>query len=249
MCLALIQTQGVRIPNSHLRNGWDNNPDGAGFMYCKNGELVIEKPFFDYIDFSRAYRKAWQQYGASSPFVVHFRYATHGAQDEVNTHPHELADGRIGLVHNGILMDFIPDPDYKISDTAWFCLTVLAARDEYMLMDSDFLDWIGKLIDISNKFILLRGDGQYVIVNEKSGHWNDGIWYSNHGYRYVHELRKPKIDDVPPDQWDSIPGGRHDPTLWDDSPADGYRDLDMLEEKEWQEEMRRLDNEFNMRVG
>lgn len=182
MCLIAYQPPGhAPFPDAVLHEGWVNNPHGAGYMFAVDGVLHVRKPFYKLKDLRDAYLADHAAHGAASCFVLHFRWSTHGDKGETNVHPHTLANGNVALVHNGVLHDFTPPPGAKISDTVFFCRTVLYGREAVQLMSEDFCTWLGGLIG-ADKFVLMDAAGNVRIVNESGGLWDGQCWYSNTTY-------------------------------------------------------------------
>src|SRR5688572_22394359 len=126
MCIAILKPEGIVIPEYRLRNCFENNPDGAGFMYADRASdsVKIRKGFFTFNAFMQAYTHAVED-APDATFGIHFRISTSGRIDKHNGHPHRI-DRRTAVIHNGILDIQVPkeSPD---SDTVIFCRGVLSA--------------------------------------------------------------------------------------------------------------------------
>lgn len=182
MCLAIYQPATKSIPEEHLREGFKNNPHGAGFMYFDDkGELhTYQSMHFDaFID---EYETAWALHGQHSPFAIHFRWATHGTQDISNVHPFRM-NKHVAVLHNGILPCKIVDK--SMSDTAAFVRDYLGNMPRNW-QDNEFLFDMVEEYCRGSKLVIMTNDpeAEYCayIVNEDAGHWHEGVWYSNASY-------------------------------------------------------------------
>lgn len=171
MCIAIYKSEGVTLNESTLENCWDANSDGAGFMYAEKGKVVIEKGFMTYEAFRRAYDPH-----ASRQLALHFRIATHGGVNAENTHPFRISD-TLGMIHNGIINRVNCDIDKKMSDTWHFAEKFMKPYENFW-QEPEYKELIEAYIGFS-KLVLLSGDGDFEIYNEKEGHWNTDCWFSN----------------------------------------------------------------------
>ena len=182
MCLAIYQPCGVTIPESHLLEGFKNNPHGAGFMYFDETGKVQTYKSMHYDSFIDEYEAAWAMHGEHSPFAVHFRWATHGTTDINNVHPFKMNE-HVAVLHNGIIDCLIADK--KMSDTAAFVRDYLGAMPRNW-QDNEFLLDLVEDYTRGSKLVILTSDPEAkfsaYIVNEQLGHWADGVWYSNTSY-------------------------------------------------------------------
>jgi glutamine amidotransferase len=177
MCIAIYKPEGKIIPYNTLKECYDANPDGAGFMYAENKVLHIEKGFFSLKDFYQSYVKHQDKQA-----VLHFRIKTHGKIDKTNCHPFAI-NNSLGFVHNGVISGF-GDTDH--SDTIGFNNKVLQPLvhkwGNLALFQDPMKDLIESRIGYS-KLIFLDRHGNHNILNEQKGVWDDGVWYSNTSYK------------------------------------------------------------------
>jgi predicted glutamine amidotransferase len=177
MCIAIVQQAGKTLTGAQLYSGWYRNSDGAGFAYCdSDGKVVIKSGYMKYNEFQKAYADAVQMYGADSPFLVHMRIRTSGDVSPGNCHPFKIKDG--AMIHNGSMFhpDTVRQGENK-SDTRIFAESLhnILALEDLLVAGDDIITEIGR----NNKLAFLFNGRKVLILNEKAGFWDDGIWYSN----------------------------------------------------------------------
>ncbi len=177
MCLLLLnKAHAPEISADQFKTAWGNNPHGGGLVYTDStGKMVVRKTQKSWAWFYKIYLDAKAE-APDSHFIVHFRWATHGPKNTENTHPFKVWDG-LYFAHNGVLRNY-GDHDTK-SDTRDFNERILHAMPDDFYMNPDFIRLLSEHIGTNNKMVFLDADNNYSILNEKSGTWISGNWYSN----------------------------------------------------------------------
>ena len=180
MCLLVMQKQNTKIRNENLKNAYDSNPDGVGYSFINSKRKITTKKYRNYDKFLSAYQNDIIEFGNSSPFLLHFRLATHGQnKGTFNVHPFKVNSSMV-FAHNGIISEV--DDDKKLSDTQVFNRDILQELKGEFLLDVILVKLIKSFIG-SSKLAFLNRDGSFQIINEKLGHWKDRVWYSNSSYK------------------------------------------------------------------
>jgi predicted glutamine amidotransferase len=179
MCIIVVQTKNNFVSKKTLRNCWDNNGDGAGIMYANSGKIVVKKELTSFEKFMQ-YKNEADKIGGN--IVMHFRISTSAGINLNNIHPFKV-NSELHFCHNGILDIAVPK-NSPINDTQIFNNQILRNLPKGFQHNHAIMDLIEQRIGDRNKFVLLDTNGQFYIINEIAGNWDEGNWYSNNSYLY-----------------------------------------------------------------
>lgn len=160
-----------------------NNPDGFGFSILEKGKFLTGHG----MNFSEVANKFIDlRTKHQGPAIFHFRWATHGSETVENCHPFYLGQDPTSMMgHNGILPVKIEKGDDR-SDTRVFAQDIMPAVGGITSLDDD--DYFKRLSAwaTGSKLVFLTNHPDtkfdWYIVNEKDGHWDKDMWWSNHSY-------------------------------------------------------------------
>lgn len=183
MCLLTVMQPGSTPTREQLLRAACNNPHGFGYAIMFDDRIVTSRGMDaeEVIDRFLAIRERCPDTWA----MFHHRYTTHGDTNKSNCHPFRVGgDDQIVLAHNGIIPIDIPSGD-KRSDTRIFAEDELPHFLEWLDDEQGFEaleDYVGWskvcIFSISDKL-----QNNIYILNEQSGTWDGGIWWSNDSYK------------------------------------------------------------------
>lgn len=194
MCIIAVQPIGVKIKESTLKNCWDVNNDGVGIMYVKNDKIIVHKELHSFNSFMKIKKEIDK---LNTNIVIHFRIATSGNIDTKNCHPFKVND-ELYFCHNGILDIEVP-LNSPINDTQIYNNSFLKGLPKNFVENSSIMQLIEYSIGSRNKFVFLDVKGQFHILNESIGIWDNGAWYSNTSYKsspYLNYANYKKYDKI-----------------------------------------------------
>ena len=195
MCIAIYKPENKEIPRETLETCFENNPDGAGYMYAEDKKLHVRKGFFEMDKFWNSYKR-----NKDKQAVIHFRIKTHGKITKSNCHPFNIHNG-LAFVHNGIITGYGNDVTSDTKEFSRKMLQPLVAKwGNLALFQDPMINLLESRIGYS-KLIFLDRHGNAKIFNEHKGKWKDKCWFSNTSY-------EPKPEIV------YTPSTRHSNNIW-----------------------------------
>lgn len=203
MCIiAVKQAHHKMIDSSIIETMFQNNPDGAGYMYAYNNRVHIEKGFMTLKELLNSLDNLKKKINIEEiPLILHFRISTSGKVDGATCHPFPVTSDlnalrkthvitNLGMAHNGIICDF-EEKKSIYSDTQLFvnkCVSYLYDMNPKFLHDDRTEKLLEPIIN-GSRLAFLDSHGNIY----RYGEWceSDGIYYSNEGYvpwqtRYYH---------------------------------------------------------------
>ena len=197
MCIIIAKEKLGRLPSEEeLKNSFEYNNDGAGFMYVKDGKVVIDKGYMTLDGFLKHYRQLLHDFDnfKNKSLVIHCRIGTSGKNIKGNTHPFPITDNvrklkakhlsneDIGVVHNGIIKGY--GTITGLNDTQDFIsryIYPLYSHYKDFYKNEDIM--YGLEVITGSKLVFLDSNDDLYYV----GNFTDdkGLYFSNTSYKWA----------------------------------------------------------------
>lgn len=201
MCIIIAKYRNGRLPKKdELKNSFEYNSDGAGFMYVNNGKVVIDKGYMNYEDFINRFDKLCEKYNNfdNKSLIIHCRIGTSSSNTAKNTHPYPIShkerdlhktyiETDLGVAHNGIISQYTPHwKNPTTNDTQEFIMNYLAPlyknyKDFYK--NKHIMRGIENIIGSKLAFLDTQ-DRIYFVGKENFIEEDKGLFFSNDSYKY-----------------------------------------------------------------
>ena len=182
MCVMCALPSGSEITQKEFETCWNSNPDGGGFSYLDENSNFVTVKSLDYDEFRASWIYHHSKHGKNSPFILHFRAASHGEINVDNCHPFKVNQNYV-MAHNGTL-NKVPlvkkegKPDGR-SDTKTFVEDYLSVLPSNFNNNNTIRTFLIDFIGTNNKLIFLDKRGAFTIYNKSSGIDDNNRWFSN----------------------------------------------------------------------
>ena len=175
-CLSLKNENIIKIILDGLELLQNRGYDSAGISFFNDKWETIKYASSNISDSLKLLENKCKNIN-STIAIGHTRWATHGAKNDINSHPHVSMNNKIILVHNGIISNFKKIKDFLISKNYSFQsetdTEVICNLIEYFLMQNNT---ISKAIELACNE--LEGSWALAIVHTDE---QDIIYVTKHG--------------------------------------------------------------------
>jgi hypothetical protein len=209
MCIILHKKAKCLIDEWRLESAVIVNPDGWGYTIPEgNGKLYTRRQYNEKGNNAETILKTIEKHKHEEMFI-HLRFKTQGELSILNCHPFTVTTYKkhgvdVQLLHNGTITDFNDRKDSR-SDTKQFVDTIVTplmerllaySLPESVMFDPLLAEIMDKYAGYNNRFILIDGFGNRLIINEQQGKKFDWGWASNE-YSFNRTHREPVKYDPP----------------------------------------------------
>jgi predicted glutamine amidotransferase len=196
MCQIIVITNNKKLDKEFLSSQYNQNRDGVGFCFYKNGKWNWKK-FSNFDEFYNFYENV--KYDKA---IIHFRLGTYGSKNINNTHPFLISNKRDIDLIEGVLDDdevliMENGNTSEIFDIAKFILAEDLKQKDFS--DTKTIAYVFKKLnifepkEIAKRLSLLDNSSRFVVITNKKVYllgnfikYKKNVYLSSNLYRFVY---------------------------------------------------------------